>query len=127
MTCVAARGPATTPPNGPSLPGSAKTSACPPDALAPRLAAITTITGLRELYETREAQGPAPSTAEFRALVDRVIDFARAGLAAPTASTAPTAPTAPTRAPSPVRVTGRRARTAAHNVDSSAGGESTET
>jgi len=102
----------------------------PPDALAPRLAAITTITGLRELYETREAQGPAPSTAEFRALVDRVIDFARAGLAASTASTAPTAPTAstaPTRAPSPARVTGRRAHTAAHNVDSSAGGESTET
>jgi len=54
----------------------------PPDALAPRLAAITTVTGLRELYETWEAQGPAPSIAEFRALVDRVIDFARAGLAA---------------------------------------------
>lgn len=51
----------------------------PPDALAPRLAATTVITGLRELYETREASGT--NTAELLSLVDRVLDFARAGLA----------------------------------------------
>jgi hypothetical protein len=42
----------------------------PPDALAPRLAAATTVTELRGLYEAREAQGSAPSTAEILALVD---------------------------------------------------------
>jgi len=89
-----------------------------PDALAPRLAATTIITGLRELYETREARGPAPSTAEFLALVDRVIDFARAGLAALTT---------PTQTSSPARVTHRRARTAAHDVDSAADREATAT
>lgn len=59
----------------------------PADALAPRLAGITVITGLRELYETAEAQptggrGNAASDPEqLLALVDRVLDYARAGLA----------------------------------------------
>jgi AcrR family transcriptional regulator len=52
----------------------------PADALAPRLAATTIITGLRELYETREAA--ETDTAELLSLVDRVLDFARAGLTA---------------------------------------------
>ncbi len=57
------------------------------DALAPRLAGITVITGLRELYETAEAQpadgrGNAASDPEqLLDLVDRVLDYARAGLA----------------------------------------------
>jgi len=39
----------------------------PPDALAPRLAATTIVTGLSELYETREALGHAPSSPYRRA------------------------------------------------------------
>jgi hypothetical protein len=55
-----------------------------PDALAPRLAAITAVTGLRELYDTREARslGPQPSGADLIQLVNQVIDYAIAGLAA---------------------------------------------
>ncbi|GAB2568068.1 TetR/AcrR family transcriptional regulator [Kribbella endophytica] len=57
-----------------------------PDALAPRLAGITVITGLRELYETAEAQptgrrsNAASDPEQLLALVDRVLDYARAGL-----------------------------------------------
>lgn len=56
----------------------------PPDALVPRVAAVTVITGLRELYETSEAHPAASSddAGELLLLVDRVIDFARAGIAA---------------------------------------------
>jgi AcrR family transcriptional regulator len=55
-----------------------------PDALAPRLAAITAVTGLRELYDTREARslGPQPSGADLIELVNQVIDYTIAGLAA---------------------------------------------
>jgi AcrR family transcriptional regulator len=59
----------------------------PADALAPRLTGITVITGLRELYETAEAQptglgdAHAPEPEQLLALVDRVLDYARAGLA----------------------------------------------
>jgi AcrR family transcriptional regulator len=50
-----------------------------PTAIAPRLTAYTLVGGMRELYgadEVREARRE-----ELPALVDRVIDFARAGLA----------------------------------------------
>jgi AcrR family transcriptional regulator len=52
-------------------------------ALTPRLAALTAVTGLRELYETDEARAhPSPPKAgDLLALVDRVIDFTRAGIA----------------------------------------------
>lgn len=53
-----------------------------PDSLKPRLAAITVVTGLRELYLTDEAQ-TARSTDPTDALlhlVDRVLDFASAGI-----------------------------------------------
>jgi AcrR family transcriptional regulator len=55
----------------------------PANALVPRLAATTAVAGLRELYETREVQtaDAPPSTAELLALVDRVLDFIRAGIA----------------------------------------------
>jgi AcrR family transcriptional regulator len=58
-----------------------------PDALAPRLAAITAVTGLRELYDTREARslGPEPTGADLIPLVNQVIDYTIAGLAAVTA------------------------------------------
>ncbi|WP_433174130.1 helix-turn-helix domain-containing protein [Actinoallomurus sp. CA-150999] len=57
----------------------------PPTALMPRLAAQAAVTGLREVYEADEtrAAGPAPRAADLIPLVDRVIDFVRAGLAAP--------------------------------------------
>ncbi len=56
----------------------------PASALAPRLAAMTAVAGLRELHEMWEAQSPGapPSTTELLALVDRVLDFVRAGIAA---------------------------------------------
>jgi AcrR family transcriptional regulator len=56
----------------------------PADALAPRLAAIVAVTGLRELYMTREisAGTTIPGTDELLVLVDRVLDFTRAGLSA---------------------------------------------
>src|SRR5580700_7798119 len=52
------------------------------NTLIPRLAALSAVAGLRELYETDEAQTlPAPpSAAELLKLVDRVIRFARAGI-----------------------------------------------
>jgi AcrR family transcriptional regulator len=53
----------------------------PANALIPRLAALSAIAGLRELYESDEAHALAasPSSAELLILVDRVIRFARAG------------------------------------------------
>jgi AcrR family transcriptional regulator len=53
----------------------------PPDALAPRLAAYTVVGGLRELYMTHEANHRGIDTDRLLPLVDRVLDFARAGLA----------------------------------------------
>jgi AcrR family transcriptional regulator len=54
----------------------------PGTALTPRLAALTAVTGLRELYETNEAESlPSPPTAaNLLALVDRVIAFTQAGI-----------------------------------------------
>jgi hypothetical protein len=60
------------------------------DALIPRLAAITTVAGLREIYATSEAKA-AEGITELIPLVDRVLDFARAGIAALPTSTARTA------------------------------------
>ena len=62
----------------------------PPDALAPRLAAATAVTGLRELYDSRDARslGPEPTGADLIQLVNQVIDYAIAGLAAVTATSA---------------------------------------
>src|ERR1700729_2334812 len=53
----------------------------PGTALTPRLAALTAVTGLRELYETDEAISlpSPPHAAELLALVDRVIAFTQAG------------------------------------------------
>lgn len=51
-----------------------------PDALAPRLTAYTVVGGLRELYMTHEAHRRDTATEELLPLVDRVLDFARAGL-----------------------------------------------
>jgi AcrR family transcriptional regulator len=48
----------------------------PADALAPRLTAYALIGGLRELYTTHEVTHDA----DLSPLVDRVFDFARAGL-----------------------------------------------
>jgi hypothetical protein len=61
-----------------------------PDALAPRLAAATAVTGLRELYDSREARslGPEPTGADLIQLVNQVIDYAIAGLAAVTGAPA---------------------------------------
>ncbi|WP_202797094.1 TetR/AcrR family transcriptional regulator [Kribbella flavida] len=59
----------------------------PADALAPRLTGITVITGLRELYESAEARpsgrrgAQAVDPEQLLVLVDRVLDYARAGLA----------------------------------------------
>jgi AcrR family transcriptional regulator len=50
------------------------------DALVPRLAATTTVVGLREIYATSEAVA-ARGMGELVPLVDRVLDFARAGIA----------------------------------------------
>jgi AcrR family transcriptional regulator len=54
----------------------------PGAALAPRLAALTAVTGLRELYETAEAKSlpVPPSAADLLALVNRVIAFTQAGI-----------------------------------------------
>jgi hypothetical protein len=51
-------------------------------ALVPRLAALTAVAGLRDLYETDELlELPAPPTAAgLMALVDRVIAFTLAGI-----------------------------------------------
>jgi len=52
------------------------------NALIPRLAALSAVAGLRELYESDEAHAleTPPSAAELLTLVDRVIRFARAGI-----------------------------------------------
>ena len=54
-----------------------------PDSLVPRIAAITAVAGLRELYESREIRkrNTPPSTTELLAAVDRVIAFITAGMA----------------------------------------------
>jgi AcrR family transcriptional regulator len=54
----------------------------PGNTLIPRLAALSAVAGLRELYESDEAQTLAapPSAAELLKLVDQVIGFARSGL-----------------------------------------------
>ncbi|MGH2974504.1 MAG: TetR/AcrR family transcriptional regulator [Solirubrobacterales bacterium] len=58
----------------------------PGSALVPRVAALTAVSGLRDLYETDELRAlPAPPTAsDLLALVDRVIAFTRAGIAGST-------------------------------------------
>jgi AcrR family transcriptional regulator len=63
-----------------------------PDALAPRLAATAAVTGLRELYDSREARelGPEPTGDDLSRLVNQVIDYASAGLAAVAADPAAT-------------------------------------
>ena len=55
------------------------------NTLIPRLAALSAVAGLRELYESDEAQRMAtpPSAAELLELVDQVIGFARAGIEGP--------------------------------------------
>jgi AcrR family transcriptional regulator len=52
------------------------------NSLIPRLAALSAVAGLRELYESDEAQALAapPSAAELLKLVDGVIRFVQAGL-----------------------------------------------
>jgi AcrR family transcriptional regulator len=53
----------------------------PADALLPRLAAVTVVTGLREIYVTREGKEKARSaTSELSHLVDEVLAFAQAGI-----------------------------------------------
>ena len=64
-----------------------------PDTLAPRLAATSAVTGLRELYDSRDARslGPEPTGDDLIHLVNQVIDYAIAGLAAVTAKPPATA------------------------------------
>jgi hypothetical protein len=52
------------------------------NTLIPRLAALSAVAGLRELYESDEAQALAapPSAPELLKLVDSVIRFAQAGI-----------------------------------------------
>jgi AcrR family transcriptional regulator len=52
------------------------------NSLIPRIAALSAVAGLRELYESDEAQALAapPSAAELLKLVDGVIRFVQAGL-----------------------------------------------
>jgi AcrR family transcriptional regulator len=51
------------------------------NSLTPRLAALSAVAGLRELYESDQAQALAapPNAAELLKLVDTVISFAQAG------------------------------------------------
>lgn len=60
----------------------------PPDALTPRLAALTVTAGLWELLELREVSaGAAPPTSEHLLdLIDQILTFVRAGMAAVEAS-----------------------------------------
>ncbi|MGW6504363.1 hypothetical protein [Nonomuraea angiospora] len=51
------------------------------DSLAPRLSAYILVGGLRELDMTHEAHHGDTTTEELLPLVDRVLSFARAGLA----------------------------------------------
>jgi MftR C-terminal domain len=84
--------------NDPELRGRARAGYCPferaiadaigkdvgqsGNSLIPRLAALAAVAGLRELYESDEAQTLAapPSAAELLELVDRMIRFVQAGL-----------------------------------------------
>jgi AcrR family transcriptional regulator len=52
------------------------------NSLTPRLAALSAVAGLRELYESDQAQALAapPNAAELLKLVDTVIRFAQAGI-----------------------------------------------
>jgi AcrR family transcriptional regulator len=52
------------------------------NSLIPRIAALSAVAGLRELYESDEAQALAapPSAAELLELVDKAIHFVQAGL-----------------------------------------------
>jgi len=52
------------------------------NSLIPRLAALSAVAGLRELYESDEAQALAapPNAAELLKLVDTVIRFTQAGI-----------------------------------------------
>lgn len=52
------------------------------NGLIPRLAALSAVAGLRELYQSDEAQAldTPPSVAELLNLVDKVIHYAQAGL-----------------------------------------------
>jgi hypothetical protein len=63
----------------------------PRSALVPRVAALTAISGLRELYESDEGRAlePTPTAAGLLALVDIVIAFAEAGLSRATVTTIP--------------------------------------
>jgi AcrR family transcriptional regulator len=63
----------------------------PGTALTPRLAALTAVTGLRELYETNEAASlpSPPKAAELLALVNRVIAFTQAGIDGSTGAPSP--------------------------------------
>src|SRR5271154_1751218 len=56
----------------------------PGNGLIPRMAAFSAVAGLRELYESDEAEALAspPSAAELLKLVDEVIRFVQAGLEA---------------------------------------------
>ncbi len=55
----------------------------PADALLPRLAASAVVTGLREIYVTREGAEKANSaTSELSGLVDEVLAFVQAGIRA---------------------------------------------
>ncbi|MEW1837133.1 hypothetical protein AB0392_04135 [Nonomuraea angiospora] len=56
-------------------------SASTSGSLAPRLTAYILVGGLRELYMTHEAHHGDTTTEELLPLVDRVLAFARAGLA----------------------------------------------
>src|SRR5439155_17504973 len=78
----AAKAPAGYHESEPSWPTPSDTTLPNRSAPAPRLAALTAATGLRELYESDEARAlPSPPKAiELLALVERVIAFARAGL-----------------------------------------------
>lgn len=52
----------------------------PPDALVPRLAALTAVAGLKELLVAREAGGDAaPSSEHLLGLIDQVLTFVGAG------------------------------------------------
>ncbi|WIX92994.1 TetR/AcrR family transcriptional regulator [Amycolatopsis sp. DG1A-15b] len=55
----------------------------PADGLLPRLAAVTVVTGLREIYVTREGRA-RPAASELSDLVDEVLAFAQAALTAAT-------------------------------------------
>jgi AcrR family transcriptional regulator len=57
-------------------------------ALIPRVAALTAVTGLREIYESDEARAlePTPTVSDLLALVDQVIAFTQAGVNTATTS-----------------------------------------